>query len=248
MPVAIQQPPKRKRDLIDVMLAGLQGASAFVSIKKGMKELEEIPKVKEDKQAKEKRESDKLIFDQEAKLRDSWLKSPQTQLTQNVYNSIGKISSIATGKPSPAGDLSLLYSYMQLLDPGSTVREGEQAMASNAGRIDDKIRNIYNKVLSGETLTPSQRADFANRAVQLYDVHWQKQKAFNQAFETLAVDNKLNPKNVVMELAIDPAEFNKVIEGYIRENNLIPESKPSPILPKVKSPKPFDVNKYLGGK
>jgi hypothetical protein len=60
---------------------------------------------------------------------------------------------------TPQSDISLIYAYMKLQDPGSTVREGEFATAQNAGGIGDSIRNQYNKLVRGEGfLTPDQRA------------------------------------------------------------------------------------------
>ena len=70
--------------------------------------------------------------------------------------------------PSAAGDLALIFNYMKVLDPGSTVREGEFATAENSGGVDDRVRSIYNKLLNGERLTPAQRNDFGDRATRLY--------------------------------------------------------------------------------
>jgi len=70
--------------------------------------------------------------------------------------------------PSAAGDLSLIFNYMKVLDPGSTVREGEFATAQNAGGVDQRVAGLYNRIMSGERLTPEQRADFADRATRLY--------------------------------------------------------------------------------
>ena len=57
---------------------------------------------------------------------------------------------------------------MKVLDPGSVVREGEFATAQNAGRIDERTRSLYNRLMSGERLTPGQREDFLDRASRLY--------------------------------------------------------------------------------
>lgn len=70
----------------------------------------------------------------------------------------------ASADPSPAGDLSLIFAYMKMLDPGSVVREGEFATAANTGSVPERIRAQYNKVISGERLTEGQRADFLNQA------------------------------------------------------------------------------------
>lgn len=70
----------------------------------------------------------------------------------------------AEKNPSAAGDLSLIFSYMKILDPGSTVREGEFANAQNAAGVPEQVMNLYNRAKSGERLNPSQRKDFINQA------------------------------------------------------------------------------------
>src|SRR3990167_2558111 len=71
--------------------------------------------------------------------------------------------------PSAAGDLSLIFNYMKILDPGSVVREGEFATAQNSAGVPDVIRAKYNKIVSGERLAPATRADFADRAQRLFE-------------------------------------------------------------------------------
>ena len=69
---------------------------------------------------------------------------------------------------SAAGDMSLIFAYMKMLDPDSVVREGEQATAENARGVTDGIMNIYNKAVSGEKMTTNQRADFVNTSRKLF--------------------------------------------------------------------------------
>ena len=73
----------------------------------------------------------------------------------------------ATKSPSAAGDVSLVFAFMKILDPGSVVREGEFATAQNAGGIPDRVRAQYNAAISGQKLAPAQRADFLNQAKNL---------------------------------------------------------------------------------
>ena len=70
--------------------------------------------------------------------------------------------------PSPAGDLSLIFNYMKILDPGSVVRESEFATAETAGSVPQRVWSQYNKVIKGERLSPTMRADFVKKAGQLY--------------------------------------------------------------------------------
>ena len=85
---------------------------------------------------------------------------------QQVARGYGRVLA-ATANPSAAGDMSLVFAYMKMLDPTSSVREGEQASAQNAGSIPERVRAAYNKAVSGQRFTPEQRADFINQARRL---------------------------------------------------------------------------------
>lgn len=54
-----------------------------------------------------------------------------------------------------------------MLDPGSVVRESEFATAQNAASVPERVRSSFNRVLSGEKLSPKQRKDFVGRANSL---------------------------------------------------------------------------------
>ena len=108
-------------------------------------------------------------FDAEAvqSARKEFTALPQVKSFADQTAAYGRIIS-SVADPSPAGDLSLIFNYMKVLDPGSVVREGEFATAQNAGSIDDRTRGLYNRIVSGERLSEAQRADFADRATRLY--------------------------------------------------------------------------------
>lgn len=73
----------------------------------------------------------------------------------------------ASSDPSAAGDLSMIFAYMKMLDPGSVVREQEFANAQNAAGVPDQIRNAYNRALNGQRLNPNQRQDFVRQAASI---------------------------------------------------------------------------------
>jgi len=69
---------------------------------------------------------------------------------------------------SAAGDMSLIFAYMKMLDPDSVVREGEQATAEAARGIPDSVLNLYNKAMNGEKMGLTQRKDFVTVARKLF--------------------------------------------------------------------------------
>lgn len=84
------------------------------------------------------------------------------------------------GNVEAFGDLALIFNFMKMLDPGSTVREGEFATAQNTGGVPDRIVNLYQNVLNGARLNKSQR-----NAIRL-----QAQSQFKTA-------NKQNEKDLI---------------------------------------------------
>lgn len=101
--------------------------------------------------------------------------------------------------PSPAGDISLVFSFMKMVDPGSTVRESEQADARNAAGVPDQLRNMYNRVLTGQRLTPDQRADFVRRAGDIYKSAKGRQDRITAVYTDRAKRIGVDPAMVVMD-------------------------------------------------
>ncbi|WP_156762720.1 hypothetical protein [Woeseia oceani] len=100
------------------------------------------------------------------------------------------------------GDLAGTFGFMKLLDPGSTVREGEQATVRNARGIPEQIRGIYNRLLNGESLTPNQRLEFRSQALaQLRDASTRQNKLIEDA-RGFAQRNGLPVSDVVPQYLI----------------------------------------------
>jgi len=121
----------------------------------------------------------------------------QTKDFRDVRDAFVRIQSSAKS-PSAAGDLAMVFNYMKLLDPGSVVRESEFATAENARGVPEGIRNVYNKVMKGERLTPNQRRDFLNRAQQLYSGQEGTFKTLGNRYRGIAERAGLDPGSVVI--------------------------------------------------
>ena len=135
-------------------------------------------------------------FAREKDLRNEFTKEmkPFTDLSQ----AFSKVEAAALN-PSAAGDISLVYGYMKILDPGSTVMQGEQATASNAGGIPDRVRAMYNKALTGETLAPTVRQDFYAQSQNLIESQRQMQRDIAARYTNIATQNKLDPTQVIFD-------------------------------------------------
>lgn len=141
-------------------------------------------------------------FKAEDTLRKEVISHPVVKRSQEVRESYNKISQAS---PDAAGDLSLIFAYMKMLDPASTVREGEFANAQNAGGVDDSIKNLYNKARSGERLNPRQREMFKSQAKRLFEVHSAEEQKVLDRYKGITGRRGLNFKNIYEEPAIEPS-------------------------------------------
>lgn len=112
-----------------------------------------------------------------------------------IANAYGKVVSAPT---TAAGDLSKIFGYMKILDPGSTVREGEFATAQNATGVPGRIANLYNKVVSGERLSPAQRAEFDQAAGALVKSQQdQYKKTIEKHYTNIATKAGIQPDLII---------------------------------------------------
>lgn len=130
-----------------------------------------------------------------------------------VGDAFAKIKAVAQD-PSPAGDMSLIFNYMKMQDPQSVVRESEFANAENARAWFDEqgvptfVRLAYEKAKQGTRLTDKQRADFLNRARDLYIAQKGRFDEEGRYFSDISRKSGIDPRYVVS----DPYNFGDALE------------------------------------
>ena len=127
--------------------------------------------------------------------------SDQTKGYQEVKSAFGRVKA---SEDSAVGDLALIFGYMKMLDPGSVVREGEFATAQNAAGVPERIRNIYNKVISGERLNAGQRKAFKGQAEKLYQTAAEQEKTVRDGIGRIAKGYGLKTENIFYESTETP--------------------------------------------
>ncbi len=150
-------------------------------------------------------------FERANKLRDEYFK--QTLPYETVATGYNKILA-ATRDPSAAGDVALTFNFMKVLDPGSTVMQGEQATVANAGSVPERIRGIYNNALTGQKLDPNVRNDFVNQAKNIYISQRELYQKKRVNYTNLAKRAKVDPIDVVG----DDIEIDSTREGATATN------------------------------
>ena len=140
---------------------------------------------------------------------------------------LNRLSSYSTirqaGSPenaSAAGDLVLIFAFMKMVDPTSTVRESEQASAQNTAGVPERIRTLYNKMLKGERLSKEQRLDFIGQSETIFRDAQKRQRAIATVYGDRAERAGLDRRDVVID-------FDTIFEVPL------PGAKPTGELPKT---------------
>lgn len=127
------------------------------------------------------------------KLQDDYARDSKPYLTMREA-----FQRVKSAKPDAAGDLSLIFAYMKILDPNSVVREQEFANAQNAAGVPDQIRNVYNRVMQGTRLNPEQRRQFQEQAAALFETAKTNQRQVRGTYGTRAKQWEI-PENMVID-------------------------------------------------
>jgi hypothetical protein len=133
---------------------------------------------------------------QENTLRDEY--NSLTKDFRIVQDAHSKIKNVAN---TGAGDMSFLYSYVKLLDPGSVVRESEFATAAASGSFGERIQGMAQRVLSGQRLPPDLRTDFIREADSIYTSQKSGADRLENQYRDIAKRNNLNPENIIVNYA-----------------------------------------------
>ncbi len=140
----------------------------------------------------------------ETDLRKEFEALPEIKSFRDVVSSYRQIRA-ASQQGTAAGDLQMIFSYMKMLDPGSVVREGEFANAQNTAGIPDRVRNAYNRALSGQRLNDNQRKEFMASAGSVVLARRRDYENRAGQFRSYAGEYGLNPDRVAKELPPLPA-------------------------------------------
>lgn len=105
--------------------------------------------------------------------------------------------------PTPQGDTALVFSYMTMLDPNSSVREGEQAQVRDANSVMGRLMMAYNNALTGEKLLDNTRKDILTQARNLYAAAAKEHQQRVQRYSQMAATSHIPPHLVVRPAAED---------------------------------------------
>jgi hypothetical protein len=141
---------------------------------------------------------------QEFRLREKYEANPTTKASQSMGDHYTRIT--AVDPTSNAGQMSMIFSFMKMLDDGSVVRESEYAQAARTAGLMDRAQKEYENLSRNKAtiLTPAQIKDFLGTAESIMQEVRNKQSALDDDTRNLASSYGLNADRVVYRKGMLP--------------------------------------------
>ncbi len=98
-------------------------------------------------------------------------------------------------------DMALIFNYMKVLDPGSTVREGEFQTAQNNAGLLQRLGVQWEKVKNGGRLDAAQRQKLVEAAERQYAASEDSFNTYKGEFQRVAQEYGVKPENVTLDFA-----------------------------------------------
>lgn len=155
-------------------------------------------------------------FDNVTVLRKEFTDRKEVQNFNTILPMVAGAMRIADDpKATGADDLNIIYAFGKVMDPGSVVREGELALASNTGSFAQSLEGAIQKIQSGERLPNEVRRNLVDsmrrRGVELA-------RAYNQTrqeYQGLSKRYGINPEDVVG--AHPAAPYQQAEANFVRK-------------------------------
>ena len=135
------------------------------------------------------------------------------EILPNIENIITAYDKAYTLEKPGAADISLIFSYMKMLDPGSVVREGEFLVARKTGGPADFLISYLHRLKDGSILTDGVRRSFRDMAIGLYDnakknLETSNEKALKQITNVFKI-----PEGYGKSILINPVNFDSKVRS-----------------------------------
>ena len=114
------------------------------------------------------------------------LRKEFTDIAGEFINAKSAFERLNASTDNAYGDIALITGYMKVLDPSSIVRETEFDQVAYAASVPNKLKNMYQRMLSGERLSETQRDDLKAAAKAIFEPLAEDHKRIEKRFTELA--------------------------------------------------------------
>lgn len=166
-------------------------------------------KEKEDKEmalkaAKSLGTTNKQALAVEKDLRNLFVKDKGVREAYEVYAHYNNLKA-GIQDASSLDDISFIFSFMKVLDPGSVVREGEQVLVRRATSVPNEFKTLIDRWIRGKDikLQPPQRREMMEAVERIASTRIRQATQFKDFVEQTAIRSGGDPRNIVYDFEFD---------------------------------------------
>lgn len=161
--------------------------------------------------------NDKYLNDAN-KLADDYRGESKDFITQR--NAFQNSQSINVNTSNPQDDISLIYSFMKVVDPTSVVRETEFNTAAKASSFLDQFNIKVGKVAGGQLLNPTIRQQIKDTLGTRFENADKNQKSIVRQYTTRAKGFRIDPEDVITDYTLEDTSAPSSTETSSELSNL----------------------------
>lgn len=136
----------------------------------------------------------------QTKRQESGLRSEHQRQSKNFVTQRNNLAELeASSKGGAVADHSLIFKYLKVLDPTSTVREGEFATVRDTTGLPDRVKNYLSQIWKGTKLNPQQRKEIVEQSRAQFGVAKLHQDQLDSEYRRLAAGQGIDPDRVVID-------------------------------------------------
>ena len=152
-------------------------------------------------------------FEKDKVSAENTLRDDYTKASSNFYTMRDAKSRLDNLDKSGAGDMALVFQFMKMLDPTSTVREGEYASAANSGGVPSSVQALYNKALGEGSIGDKARSGIMSQSLRFFEAASKQHDKIQTNYANIAKRQGINPDNVIVDPREDRAITGKTPGG-----------------------------------
>jgi hypothetical protein len=151
-------------------------------------------------------EPGKLIREDEKEFRTMYSTSPIVKDFNSSQTNINKVIEGAAAD-NPAGDHAVIFGYLKILDPNSTVREGEFLTVEQSRGLSDNVKALFEKTRTGNRLTPEQRREFTEGAINGFQTQQASLDTYREQIGDIVKKKGIDQENIFIDSDLRPRKI-----------------------------------------
>lgn len=122
---------------------------------------------------------------------------------KQAQSAIASLRQVQSAAPDGVGDLQRIFAYVNLIDPGSVVRQEDMANIAKTSGLPGIAQSAFQQLTAQGSLPPEARAALDRSAATIAEQRLKSAKETETFYRRLASESNVDPERVALPLGVD---------------------------------------------